>query len=155
MKLTIITENNQVGKDHYFYDHLSLSSCNIPENVWALQWNNSSGHIEYNDGSTNLEINELPAWAIECVKVWDAQHQMELNPPHIPNTAEQNKQKASELLSDTDWVENPSVVDTSSSLYLTNKSEFDSYRLQLRLIAVNPVDGDIEFPSKPSSVWSS
>lgn len=154
MKLTIITENNQVGIDGYFYEDLNLSTANIPTNIWALQWNNSQGHLEYTDGQLNETINELPAWANECVTLWNVHHQNILDILNAPNTAEENQAKATELLFQTDWVENPSVTDTNNTPHLTNKSEFDAYRLKLRVIAVYGEDGDIEFPIKPNAVWS-
>ena len=64
MRLTIVVVDNSVGKDGLFYNNLNLSTCNIPPNVWALQWDNTSGHIEYKEVTTqNEDITELPAWA--------------------------------------------------------------------------------------------
>ena len=75
-KITIVLEDTiddaSVGKDGYFYSHLDLSSCGVPENFWALQWNGSTGHIEYNSPMIqNDEITELPDWANACVAKWD------------------------------------------------------------------------------------
>jgi len=64
-----------------------------------------------------------------------------------------NKAKAVALLTETDFVEVPSVSDTSTEPYLVNKSEFDAYRVALRVIAVHPTP-DAEFPTKPEEVWS-
>lgn len=74
MRLVIIGVDNTVGKDGVFREGLNLSECGLPENFWALQWNehnNESGHIEYTFPSIqNDEITELPTWALECVKVY-------------------------------------------------------------------------------------
>ena len=75
-KITIILEDTidaaSVGKDGQFYNHLDLSSCGVPENFWALQWNGSAGHIEYNSPMIqNDEITALPDWANACVAKWD------------------------------------------------------------------------------------
>jgi len=72
MRLVILAETNTVGKDNIFYDNLDLSSCNLPENLWALQWyDNNTGHIEYDSPMIqNDEITELPSWATACVSVW-------------------------------------------------------------------------------------
>jgi hypothetical protein len=73
----------------------------------------------------------------------------------IENTKKsQNKNQAQTLLQQTDWVEVPSVSDTSNTPHLTNKSEFDTYRLSLRIIAVNPIV-TVEWPEKPTEQWSS
>lgn len=58
-----------------------------------------------------------------------------------------NKQKASELLADTDWTVLPDVTN------LTNKDDFVAYRAALRAIAVNPTV-DAVFPEKPNTVWA-
>jgi hypothetical protein len=71
MKLSIITEDNAVGKDGKFYLNVDLTSCGIPSNVWALQWGNTSGHIEYKGAHTQNEtITELPGWASAAHTLW-------------------------------------------------------------------------------------
>lgn len=74
MRLVIIKETGTVGKDGETYDDLDLSSCNLPNNLWALQWyDNNTGHIEYDSPMTqNDEITELPDWANACINVWQA-----------------------------------------------------------------------------------
>lgn len=68
MRLVILAETNTVGKDNVIYDNLDLSSCGLPENLWALQWNdNNTGHIEYNSPIDNDPITELPSWAQACL----------------------------------------------------------------------------------------
>ena len=72
MKLTIITADNAVYKDGVSYLGLDLSSCGIPDNVWALQWQDTSGWVEdKSDLVDNLAITELPSWAAACVAKWD------------------------------------------------------------------------------------
>jgi hypothetical protein len=65
----------------------------------------------------------------------------------------QNKQQATALLQETDWVELPSVSDPASTPHLTNVTEFLAYRSALRAIAVNPPTEPAVFPSKPDEVW--
>lgn len=74
--------------------------------------------------------------------------------PYIP-TAEDNKRIATQLLQQTDWVNQPDVVDTSLNPHLLNHADFISYRSALRNIAVNPTAGEINFPTKPQEQWSS
>lgn len=75
-------------------------------------------------------------------------------PPYIP-TADDNKNKAVQLLQQTDWVNQPDVTNTSLNPHLLNQGDFLIYRSQLRQIAVNPVAGNIDFPVKPQEQWSS
>ena len=71
MKLTIVIADNAVGKDEKFYLDVDLTSCGIPSNVWALQWDNDSGHIEYKGAHIqNEDITELPAWADAAHTLW-------------------------------------------------------------------------------------
>lgn len=69
-------------------------------------------------------------------------------------TAEENKAIASQLLSATDWVNQPDVRDVNNSPHLINANEFDAYRLKIRKIAVNPIAGNLEWESPPTEQWS-
>jgi hypothetical protein len=68
-------------------------------------------------------------------------------------TAEENKSTAVKLLRDTDWVEFPSVNSPTSTPQLLNVAAFSNYRTQLRLLAINPTAGDLNWPVKPSAEW--
>jgi hypothetical protein len=75
--------------------------------------------------------------------------------PYVP-TAEDNKQKATQLLQQTDWTTISDVADPAlSNPYLMNQSDFFAYRSSLRQIAVYPTAGEINFPTKPQEQWSS
>jgi hypothetical protein len=58
------------------------------------------------------------------------------------------------LLTATDWVEIPSVSNVSNTPHLINYSDFISYRLALRAIAVSPTINPI-LPIIPIEQWSS
>jgi len=66
-----------------------------------------------------------------------------------------NKSQAASLLAATDWVDIPSVSDTANDPHLTNKDEFNTYRLALRQIAVYPPVTVDPWPVKPEEIWSS
>lgn len=74
-------------------------------------------------------------------------------PPHI-NTALQNKAEAERRLAVTDWVNQPDVYDPVNTPHLTNRDAFIEYRLQVRAIAVKPVDGNLDWPNEPTAFWS-
>ena len=147
MRLTIITETSSVGKNGIFYNNLNLTQCQIPNNVWALQWDGSSGHIEFNTPIANQEITSLPAWASACVTLWDATDYEEKHPP--APTPEQiivnNKHMAENLLLRSDWSVLPDVP-------LQNKSEWETYRAALRQIAINPTVDPV-WPTEPQVIW--
>jgi hypothetical protein len=56
------------------------------------------------------------------------------------------KNKAKQLISNTDWSVLPDVN-------ITNKSEFESYRNILRNYIINPIENP-EFPIEPQPIWS-
>jgi len=73
-------------------------------------------------------------------------------PIYIPS-AQENKEKAENLLAESDWVNQPDVYDTNTIPHLLNRDEFLEYRSQLRMIAISPVDGILEWPSAVVAVW--
>ena len=152
MLLTIIPVDGNVTKDGVGYINLDLSSCAIPSNVRVLQWRETSGWLEFWD-KQNEDITTLPSWTNCCLTVWDVANQPPAPPG--PPTAGQNKSTAIGLLQQTDWTQIPSVSDPAlSNPYLANKNEFDIYRNSVRQYALNPVEGDITWPTMPQEVWT-
>jgi hypothetical protein len=151
MLLTIIPIDGNVKKDGVGYIDLDLSSCAIPSNVRALQWQETSGWLEFWD-KQNEDITALPSWTDCCLAVWTVAN----TPiPPSPPTAEENKQTAVTLLQQTDWTQIPSVSDPAlSNPYLANKNAFDLYRNSVRQYALYPVAGDITWPVAPTEVWT-
>lgn len=76
MRLVIIKDGT-VGVSGQFIEGLDLSQCGLPENFWALQWEErgaNNGHIEYDSPLIdNTAITTLPAWANECMAVWQVE----------------------------------------------------------------------------------
>lgn len=70
-------------------------------------------------------------------------------------TAEKNKQTAISKLQATDWAATVDIADPAiSNPYLTNQADFLAYRNEIREYAVNPVEGNINWPAEPSAIWS-
>jgi hypothetical protein len=151
MLLTIIPVDGNVIKDKVGYIDLDLSSCGIPSNVRALQWQETSGWLEFWD-QQNENITALPSWVNCCLAAWTVAN---TPVPPSPPTAEENKQTAIGLLQQSDWTQIPSVSDPAlSNPYLANKNAFDIYRNSVRQYALNPVAGDITWPTIPQEVWT-
>lgn len=74
-------------------------------------------------------------------------------PPPVPPTAEQNKNTASQLLTNTDWTTIPDVASPINDPYLGNQGEFIAYRNEIRKIAVNPTAGDLVWATVPVEIW--
>lgn len=143
MRLTIVTETSSVGIDGIFYDNVDLTGCQIPDNVWALQWNGEFGHIEFNTPIPNEDITSLPAWANSCIPAWNAKDYEEKNP--TPTVA-LNESSAKDLLLQSDWTQ-------LSDINLANKADWDAYRQALRVIATNPTIDPV-WPTKPNTIWA-
>lgn len=63
------------------------------------------------------------------------------------------KNKASELLYETDWTTIPDITDPAkSNPYLGNQQDYIVYRNALRQLAVYPVANPV-WPTKPTTVW--
>jgi len=73
--------------------------------------------------------------------------------PHI-NTSVQNKTEAERCLAATDWVNQPDVYNPATTPHLTNRDAFLTYRAWLRAVAVTPVEGNLDWPTEPTAVWS-
>lgn len=89
-------------------------------------------------GPTGLSPEEWDAWVLQV----DTQHK------------EANKAQAQTLLSATDWTDIPAVSDPVNTPHLTNRDEFNTYRLALRAIAVTPPVTVDPWPTKPEEVWA-
>jgi len=149
MKLTIVVVDNAVYKDGLCYSELDLSDCGIPADVQALQWQGSSGWIEFTDSRENEQITQLPAWADACVVKWDEKDYEEKHPP-APTPEQiiaQNEAKAKFLLYQSDWTQ-------LSDVPLENKEDWQTYRAALRKIATNPTVDPV-WPINPSVIWQS
>ena len=56
------------------------------------------------------------------------------------------KEESKKRIANSDWSVLPDVN-------ITNKSEFENYRSQLRNLIINPVE-DPNFPIEPNPIWS-
>jgi hypothetical protein len=151
MRLTIVKQDKTVCKDFVCISKLVWEGT--PVDVHALQWYESYGYIEYNDGKPNEEINALPQWALNALAAWEAYTPPA--PPPIPSAQEENKITAQSLLYTTDWSTIPDVSDpTKSNPYLVNVQEFLDFRNLVRNIEINPPEVPFDFPLVPKAQWS-
>jgi hypothetical protein len=149
MKVTIIPSDGAVYIDEVCRQPLTWTGT--PVTVHALQWLDVEGWIEFNDGNPNQSITALPQWADNAIEAWI---QAGIPVPPSPPTAEDNKQEAMGLLSQTDWTALPDVSDPlKSNPYLANANEFNTYRNAVRQYAITPVAGEIDWPTMPTEDW--
>ena len=152
MKITIINKDKTVYKNNKAFNKLNLLT--IPNDIHALQWNETQGHIEFNDNKPNEIITELPSWANDCLAEWEEANTnelnllAELNKPIIEDPiiyTDQEKlayirlQRDKRLL-DCDWTQLP---DAPSSI---NKEAWAVYRQSLRDLPNKP-DLNLDLPN--------
>lgn len=89
------------------------------------------------DGSFEGELIQLPP-----------------TPPYVAPASE-NKSEAQRRLAATDWVNQPDVYDPANTPHLTNRDAFIAYRSQVRAIVVSLAEGNLDWPTEPTAVWSS
>ncbi len=154
MKITIIPIDKTVYKNNKSFDSLSMSS--VPDNIHALQWNETKGHIEFNDNTPNQIITELPLWVNDCLAAWETANTNELNRINELNKSitsdpivysDQEKLAYIRLqrdkrLADCDWTQ---LSDTPASV---NKEAWANYRQLLRDLP-NQSDLNLDMPNWP------
>lgn len=101
-KITYIRESEQDGKSQLYIDDVIIESStfrtDVPDNVRSIQWNGSSGEIEYNDGKNNLSISDISSYGFEAKfeakqkSISDAEAQEEAD--RIANMTYADKRKA-------------------------------------------------------------
>ncbi len=70
MNVSIIKEDNVVAVDG---EGLNFD-FDLPTNIWAIQWNGTTGEIEFNDGTPNEEITDFSAYQ-SLVDAYNAEKQ--------------------------------------------------------------------------------
>ena len=138
MKLTIIPDGKIIGIDGTFYENVQQDLSWIPSNVHAVQWSDSSGEIEYNDGTPNQIISELGIYS---------QAQTDYNNETQRVAAardywEELRTKRNQLLAETDYL---ALVDATLS------TDMRTYRQALRDLPANTSDPvNPSWPTPPS-----
>ena len=148
MKITIIPIDKHIRIDDNSLSQIKEDMTWIPTNIHALQWYDTFGEIEYNDGTPNEIIEELGIYE-QALETFDAEKQRRLR----EQLAEEELIEASRdywkelrnkrdfLLSQSDWTQG-----NDSPLTLQKKEEWKVYRQALRDAPSNTID-----PKRP--VW--
>ena len=115
MKYTLIKDDSLFGVDGLFYQ-IDVSS--VSNNIHAIQFEETSGHIEFNDGQLNQEINSfdnysflVDLWNLENKKankpnywyVWNGSDWIEDFDLKAQEELKSELAKAETYLSRTDW----------------------------------------------------
>ena len=68
-KITYLRDSEQDGKAQLYIDGEVLESSSfrtdVADNIHAIQWNGSTGEVEYNDGTNNATISDISSYDFE------------------------------------------------------------------------------------------
>ena len=153
MKLTVVTSDLTVIKDNEAYIVADLS--HLDKNIHAIQWQDTTGEIEYLDSTPNLVINDITPYN-QCVTDWEAEKTKEAEANVYTDEQWQNwfREIRDELLLDSDWTQ---VSD--NKLSDSKKTEWQTYRQKLRDMPTTKTatfqelvlnEGHSDYPTKPS-----
>lgn len=138
MRLTLIPSDKFVSIDGEKLLKIEQDFSWIPENVHAVQWYDTWGEVEYNDGTHNLKIDELGIFeqavtdhANEKQRILDEEAAREAARDYM----EELRFIRNRRLSDCDWTQA-----ADSPLSDTKKAEWATYRQELRDLTENVVD---------------
>jgi hypothetical protein len=113
---------------------------------------------DYQTGQPEGQPNQILSWDTAKLGAEPTQAQLDAALPTYEGEqiAAQNKATATSLLQATDWTCTVDITNPEySNPYLTNQTDFLSYRSTVRAIAVNPPTTPVVFPQEPQEVWSS
>jgi hypothetical protein len=155
MRLTIIRDMGLVHIDGRGHDEQDMTG--VPESVHALQWDGTSGEIEFVDNTPNQEITSLPEWASDKADAMIAklaegdaealrlEEEAKAYAESPEGKAEVIRSERDRLLAETDW-----VVVMASELGFPVSDEWKNYRQALRNITLQEsFPENVEWPTKP------
>ena len=133
MKLTIIPEDKFIGIGTTGYVGINTDWSYIPTGVHAVQWDGSSGEVEYDDGSPNVGITSLGVY--EAAVTHHENERLRLVAQAVADQATLDnkdwnrvfRHKRSIRLEDSDWTQG-----NDSPLSTSKKTEWATYRQTLR-----------------------
>lgn len=75
---------------------LSVDLSGLPDNLHAVQWDGQAGHVEFNDGTPNEELEGISAWQ-SVIDAWETARQAEDAPSPEPALEQAKAAKLAEI----------------------------------------------------------
>ena len=130
MRLTIIPSDKAIGINGEFISNIGEDLSWVPSNIHAVQWYDTWGEIEYNDGSPNEKIEELGIFS-QASETFENE-KVRLENERLAEEAKidwwaEFRSKRNSLLSICDWTQSPDFP-----LSDAKKEEWRIYRQALR-----------------------
>ena len=113
MAKIIYIKDGQEGKSQLIIDGLQVDSSNygLASNIHAIQWNGSSGEIEYNDGKSNEDITDISSFDFET------KHATEKKAYEDAEAKAESDRIANRTYADKRVAEYPSIGDQLDDIY--------------------------------------
>ena len=134
MKLTIIPSDKYIGIGSTGYVGINTDWSWIADNIHAVQWNDTYGEVEYNDGTSNVAITTIGIYEPAIMHHEHETKRINLAQQKIEDDRENNTDWAKVLrkwrniyLEDSDW-----IVAKSSEEGVAVPTEWKTYRKALR-----------------------
>ena len=158
MKVTIIPEDKFISVGGTGYIGINTDWSYIPTGVHAVQWKDTSGEVEYNDGSPNVGITSLGVYEPAVTHHENERLRLiaqEAADQAILDDKDWNRvfrHKRSIRLEDSDWTQG-----NDSPLSTSKKTEWATYRQTLRDLPANKDEATRKAMSKDEnhSDWPS
>jgi hypothetical protein len=155
MRLTIIPEDKSISIDGIILTNIQQDFSWIPDNVHAVQWYDTHGHVEYTDTRPNLHITELGIYE-KSVELLDKEQKRREEIEESLNDYEDALIRIrNRKLYETDWTQLP-----NSPLTQEQQELWAKYRQELRDLPKNIVNdpkelvNDENHPSWPIPPWT-
>jgi len=148
--LIIVTADKKIGIGSTTLSDIQSDMSWIPSDVWGVNWNGSTGEIEYNDGRPNLSITSIGIYSqAETTFNNELQRLKDLDDAITSDPSFQwerlRRQRNSRLFT-SDYTQLNDAVLTDSK-----KTEWITYRQQLRDLPANTSDPtNPTWPTEPS-----
>ena len=148
--LTILVPDRLISIGGTILSGIRTDMSWIPDDVWAVQWNGSTGEIEYNDGRENLQINKIGIYS-QAQTTFDNELSCIANDPYsydnnVTLQWELLRNERDDLLALSDFSQLEDVGFSTSK-----KAEWQAYRKSLRDLPANTSDPkNVTWPTKPS-----
>ena len=138
MRITIIPGDKAIGIDNKILSNVQQDLSWIPSNIHAVQWYDTLGEVEYNDGTPNERIEELGIYEQVVVDFNNEIKRIEDQKAAIEAAGDywaEFRSIRDNLLWKCDWTQNP-----DSPLTEEKKLEWAVYRQLLRDLTQNVTD---------------
>ncbi len=146
MNLTIITADKTIGIGSTVISGIGTDMSWIPSDVHAVHWDGSTGHIEYNDGKSNVTMSEIGVYS-QAETTFNNELKIRESPsPSSSDWDEDLRIRRNKKLTDCDWTQG-----NDTPLGSSKKTEWATYRQALRDLPANTSDSsNPTWPTEPS-----